>query len=88
MTIARADRAGNQLRVEGSTSRLANGTFAASVEIHSGAASGATCPGALIATTPVSGGSWAFRGTTNLAPTTVCVKSAGGGVASSALTLK
>src|SRR2546426_1513262 len=88
VSINRAERAGTQLRVEGTTSRLANGTFAASVEIHSGVASGATCPGALIATTPVSGGSWAFRGTTNLAPTSVCVKSAGGGVASRALQLK
>jgi len=88
VSINRADRAGTQLRVEGTTSRLANGTFAASVEIHSGAAAGATCPGALIATTPVSGGTWAFRGNTNLAPTSVCVKSAGGGVASRALNLK
>src|SRR5437762_2746740 len=82
VTIGRADRAGNQLRVEGTTSRLANGTFAASVEIHDGTAAAGACPGALITTTPVSGGTWAFRGTTTIAGTSVCVKSAGGGVAS------
>ena len=88
VTIGRADRAGNQLRVEGTTSRLANGTFAASVEIHDGTAAAGACPGALITTTPVSGGTWAFRGTTTIAGTSVCVKSAGGGVSSRALTLK
>src|SRR6266478_4136031 len=74
-----------ELRVEGTTTRLANGTFAANVEIHNGPAVGGACTGALIATTPVSGGTWAFRGTTTLGPTTVCVKSAGGGVASRAV---
>jgi len=88
VTIGRADRAGNQLRVEGTTSRLANGTFAASVEIHDGTAAAGACPGALITTTPVSGGTWAFRGTTTIAGTSVCVKSAGGGVASRTLNLK
>jgi len=88
VTIGRADRAGNQLRVEGTTSRLANGTFAASVEIHDGTIVGGACTGALITTTPVSGGSWAFRGTTTILGTSVCVKSAGGGVASRALQLK
>ena len=88
VTIGRAERAGNQLRVEGTTSRLANGTFAASVEIHDGTIVGGACTGALITTTPVSGGSWAFRGTTTILGTSVCVKSAGGGVASRALQLK
>src|SRR5438034_2204525 len=88
VSINRAERAGNQLRVEGTTSRLANGTFAASVEIHDGTIVGGACTGALITTTPVSGGSWAFRGTTPILATSVCVKSAGGRVASRALQLK
>ena len=92
VTIARAELvvAKGDLRVEGSNSRTSTGAFAASVEIHNGAAVGATCPGALIGTTAVSAadGRWAFRGTTNLGPTTVCVKSAGGGVASRAVTRK
>jgi len=77
-----------ELRVEGTTTRLANGSFAASVEIHNGPAVGGACTGALIATTPVNAGSWAFRGTITLRPTTVCVKSAGGGVASRAVAQK
>ena len=77
-----------ELRVEGTTTRLANGSFAASVEIHNGPAVGGACTGALIATTPVNAGSWAFRATTTFRPTTVCVKSAGGGVSSRAVTQK
>src|SRR5437870_5640342 len=77
-----------ELRVEGTTTRLANGSFAASVEIHNGPAVGGACTGALIATTPVNAGSWAFRATTTFRPTTVCVKSAAGGVASRAVTQK
>src|SRR3989454_575874 len=77
-----------ELRVEGTTTRLANGSFAASVEIHDGPAVGGACTGALIATTPVNAGSWAFRATTTFRPTTVCVKSAGGGVSSRAVTQK
>src|SRR3989454_7097572 len=90
VSIGRAERAGTQLRVEGTNSRTSAGNFAASVEIHNGGAVGTTCPGALIATTAVSAadGRWAFRGNTNLAPTTVCVKSAGGGVASRAVVIK
>src|SRR3989441_1940123 len=90
VTINRAELAvaKGELRVEGTTTRLANGSFAASVEIHNGPAVGGACTGALIATTPVNAGSWAFRGTTTLRPTTVCVKSAGGGVASRAVTQK
>src|SRR5437867_10107859 len=38
-----------ELRVEGTTTRLANGSFAASVEIHNGPAVGGACTGALIA---------------------------------------
>src|SRR5256886_821418 len=90
VTINRAELAvaKGELRVEGTTTRLANGSFAASVEIHNGPAVGGACTGALIATTPVNAGSWAFRGTTTLRPTTVCVKSAGGGVARKAVTHK
>src|SRR5437867_1243163 len=90
VTINRAELAvaKGELRVEGTTTRLANGSFAASVEIHNGPAVGGACTGALIATTPVNAGSWAFRGITTLRPTTVCVKSAGGGVASRAVAQK
>ena len=90
VTINRAELAvaKGELRVEGTTTRLANGSFAARVEIHNGPAVGGACTGALIATTPVNAGSWAFRGTTTLRPTTVCVKSAGGGVASRAVAQK
>ena len=90
VTINRAELAvaKGELRVEGTTTRLANGSFAASVEIHNGPAVGGASTGAHIATTPVSGGTWAFRGTTTLRPTTVCVKSAGGGVASRAVAQK
>src|SRR5207245_2780141 len=51
----------NQLRVEGTTTALANGTFAASVAIHNGPAVGGACTGTLIATTPVNAGTWAMR---------------------------
>ena len=90
VTINRAELAvaKGELRVEGTTTRLANGSFAASVEIHNGPAVGGACTGALIATTPVNAGSWAFRATTTFRPTTVCVKSAAGGVASRAVTQK
>ncbi len=79
-----------ELRVEGVNSRRTTGGFAASNEIHNGAASAGTCPGALIGTTSVNpaDGTWKFRGTTNLGPTTVCVKSAAGGVSSRAVTQK
>src|SRR6266571_935596 len=77
VSIGRAERAGTQLRVEGTNSRTSAGNFAASVEIHNGGAVGTTCPGALIATTAVSAadGRWAFRAVTAQRPTTVCVKS-------------
>src|SRR5436309_2107189 len=51
VSINRAERAGTQLRVEGTTSRLANGTFAASVAIHVGTIVGGACSGALITVT-------------------------------------
>jgi len=92
VTINRAEfRAGTgELRVEGVNSRIGSGNFASSVEIHNGAAAGGTCSGALIATSAVNGvdGSWRFRGNVNLTVTTVCVKSAGGGVASRTVTQK
>src|SRR5439155_50006 len=71
-----------ELRVEGVNTRITGDGFAASVSIFSGGAVGTTCPGTLIATTPVSAadGRWAFRGVIALRPTTVCVKAAGGGV--------
>ncbi|PYN95200.1 MAG: hypothetical protein DMD89_20015, partial [Candidatus Rokuibacteriota bacterium] len=92
VSINRAEQVLNtgELRVEGVNTRIPGDGFAASVEIHSGGAVGTTCPGALIATAAVSAadGKWAFRATTGLRPTTVCVKSAGGGVASRAVTPK
>ena len=76
-----------ELRVEGVNTRITGDGFAASVSIFSGGAVGTTCPGTLIATTPVSAadGRWAFRGVIALRPTTVCVKSAGGGVGTRAV---
>jgi len=92
VSVNRAEQVINtgELRVEGVNTRIPGDGFAASVEIHSGGAVGTTCPGALIATAAVSAadGKWAFRATTGLRPTTVCVKSAGGGVASRAVTPK
>jgi len=79
-----------ELRVEGVNGRIPAGGFAANDEIHNGAAVAGACPGALIGTASVNAadGTWRFRGTTTLAPTTVCVKSAGGGVSSRAVTQK
>src|SRR5262245_55239872 len=92
VSVQRAEQVLNtgELRVEGTNTRITGGGFAASVEVHSGGAVGTTCPGALIATTSVSAadGRWAFRGTTALRPTTVCVKSAGGGVGTRAVAPK
>ncbi len=91
VTINRAEFRANrgELRVEGVNSLTGSGSFAASVEVHNGAAVGNSCPGALIATTGVSAtGTWQFRGNTTLTVTTVCVKSAGGGVASRTVTQK
>ena len=79
-----------ELRVEGVNGRIPAGGFAANDEIHNGAAVAGACPGALIGTASVNAadGTWRFRGTTTLAPTTVCMKSAGGGVSSRAVTQK
>ena len=92
VTIKRAEQLLNtgELRANGVNRRIPGDGFAASVEIHSGAAVGGTCPGALIGTTSVNtaNGTWRFSGITGLRPTTVCVKSAGGGVASRAVTPK
>ena len=92
VSVQRAEQVLNtgELRVEGTNTRITGGGFAASVEIHSGGAVGTTCPGALIATTSVSAadGRWAFRAVTAQRPTTVCVKSAGGGVGTRAVSPK
>src|SRR5262249_31064812 len=55
VTITRAEQLLNtgELRANGVNHRIPGGGFAASVEIHSGAAVGGTCPGALIGTTSV-----------------------------------
>ena len=92
VSVNRAEQvlATGELRVNGGNTRITGGGFAASVSIFNGGAVGATCPGTLIATTAVSAGNggWAFRGITAQRPTTVCVKSAGGGVGTRAVTPK
>ena len=79
-----------ELRVEGVNSRIPGDGFAASDEIHDGVNTGATCPGALIATVAVSAadGKWQFRANVTARPNSVCVISAGGGVATRAVTQK
>jgi len=79
-----------ELRVEGVNSRIPGGGFAASVSVFTGSPVSGSCPGTLIATAGVSAadGRWAFRGVTSLRPTSVCVKSAGGGVGTRAVTRK
>ena len=77
-----------ELRAEGSNSRIPGGGFAASVEIHDGVNTNATCPGTLIATVGAANGSWAFRAVVTARPNSVCVISAGGGVATRAVTQK
>src|SRR5206468_221250 len=92
VSVNRAEQvlATGELRVNGGNTRITGGGFAASVSIFNGGAVGATCPGTLIATTAVSAGNggWAFRGITAQRPITVCVKSAGGGVGTRAVTPK
>src|SRR5437867_3376489 len=92
VSVNRAEQvlATGELRVNGGNTRITGGGFAASVSIFNGGAVGSTCPGTLIATTAVSAGNggWAFRGITAQRPTTVCVKSAGGGVGTRAVTPK
>ena len=77
-----------ELRIEGTNTQIPGGGFAPSVTIHDGAAVGTSCPGAVIGTTSAAGGTWQFRQVTPFRPTTVCVQSAGGGVASGAVTQK
>ena len=77
-----------ELRIEGTNTQIPGGGFAPSVTIHDGAAVGTSCPGAVIGTTSAAGGTWQFRQVTPFRPTTVCVQSAGGGVASGAVAQK
>ena len=79
-----------ELRVEGVNGRIPGDGFAANNEIHNGAAVAGACPGALLGTTSVNpaDGTWRFRNVIAARPTTVCVKSAGGGVSSRAVTQK
>src|SRR5262249_35272451 len=89
VSIARAEfRTGNrELRVEGTNTRITGNGFAASVEIRDGAVVAGACPGTLIGSAAVSAadGRWRFRGTAPIpSVTSVCVTSAGGGVASRA----
>src|SRR6058998_3984313 len=76
-----------ELRVDGVNTPIG---LATSVEIHSDGAVGTSCPGPLIATTPVRGSNahWSFRDVISFSPATICVKSDGGGVATSAVTPK
>jgi len=76
------------LRVKGRQQSLpATEAFAPECRIHNGPAPLATCAGALIGTTAVSAadGSLAVPREHKLAVDTVCVKSAGGGIASSSV---
>ena len=77
----------NRLRVEGTTTAV-NGVFAATVEIHNGPAVGGACTGALITTINNPGGVFRLDGTATPPVTSVCVKSAGGGVATSPVAQK
>jgi len=92
VSVQRAEqvRATGELRVEGVNSRRTTGGFAATDEIHDGPASAGTCPGALLGTVSVSqaDGRWTFRAVVTARPTTVCVKSAAGGVGTRAVTPK
>jgi len=79
-----------ELRIEGVNGRKPAGGFAATDTVHDGAIVAGACPGALIGTVSVNGadGTWVFRTVTAARPTTICVQSAGGGVASRAVTPK
>jgi len=89
VTITRAvlTVATGELLVEGINTQIPGGGFAAGVTIWSGPANGASCTGVPVGSTRVgAGGTWQFRQVTPFRPTTVCVQSAGGGVASGAVT--
>ena len=79
-----------ELRIEGVNGRRTTGGFAATDEIHDGAALGASCPGALIGTVSVNpaDGTWRFRQNVAARPTTICVHSVAGGTATRAVTPK
>jgi hypothetical protein len=87
ITGATLVRSTGALSVDGSNTKIPGDGFAKTVEVHNGGITAGACAGALIGTTSVNAtGKWKFRGTTTLGPTTICVKSAGGGVASKAVT--
>src|SRR5262249_45499946 len=75
-----------ELLVEGINTPIPGGGFAAGVTIWAGAAAanGASCTGVPVGSAPAVGGAWQFKQATTFRPTTVCVQSSGGGVASGA----
>jgi hypothetical protein len=92
VTITRSELtvATGELLVEGTNTQIPGGGFAAGVTIWAGAAAanGASCTGVPVGSAPAVGGAWQFRQVTPLRPTTICVQSSGGGVASGAVTQK
>lgn len=89
VAISRALWKDQELRVRGAASRLPNGLFAATVDLHSGGSDGTNCTGTRLATTAIgtADGAWEFRLRNTANPQTVCVKSSGGGVQSVPVTL-
>jgi hypothetical protein len=91
VALSRAQWKSPELRVRGTVSRLPNGLFADSVDLHTGTSDGTNCTGPRLATVgidPAGDGSFEFRlRNVNTNPQNVCVKSLGGGVDDIAVTL-
>src|SRR5213594_123262 len=93
VTITRSELivATGELLVAGTNTQIPGGGFAAGVTIWAGAAAanGASCTGVPVGTARIAaGGTWQFRQVIPFRPTTICVQSSGGGVASGAVTQK
>ena len=92
VTITRSELtvATGELFVQGTHTPIPGGGFATGVTIWAGAAAadGASCTGVPVGSAPAVGGAWQFRQVTPFRPTTICVQSSGGGVASGAVTQK
>jgi hypothetical protein len=92
VAINRADWKSTELRVRGAVSQNPDGSLAASVDLYNGPIANGTCSGVKLATTAVAAdaaageGAWEFRIRSTARPTTVCVKSLGGGIAEKAVT--
>ena len=91
VTITRSELtvATGELLVAGINTQIPGGGFAAGVTIWVGAAAadGASCTGIPVGSARIAvDGTWQFRQVIPFRPTTICVQSAGGGVASGAVT--